>query len=284
MNDHETYLLLAAKRMTEPLTHDEETELERHLASCPDCRAIAAGMRRDDIRLRAVLAAPIPVAPRVRERVLAEAAGSRRSRWPVTLLLAAALALGLMAVPLIAGRFREPAASESPSASTAAVASSEAPSATVEVSPSVEPTQQPSAATVPPGTGPTVNANYVYFDRIDSVAARLEDGKPVGEWWRQTQVDGKTQSYAGPITCLVIDGNDAWLAGPATSATDGRSGLAIFFRLHDGGPNGAGDAARGYLSNPGQSLTTMQTWCETKYTQPEVTPLTSGDVSIDEGA
>ena len=74
MNDHETYLLLAAKRMTEPLTHDEETELEHHLASCPDCRAIAAGMRRDDVRLRAVLAAPIPVAPRVRERVLAEAA------------------------------------------------------------------------------------------------------------------------------------------------------------------------------------------------------------------
>ena len=136
MNDHETYLLLAAKRMTEPLTHDEETELEHHLASCPDCRAIAAGMRRDDVRLRAVLAAPIPVAPRVRERVLAEASGSRRSRWPVTLLLAAALALALMAAPLIAGRFREPAASESPSASTAAVEPSVRPSPAASNAPS----------------------------------------------------------------------------------------------------------------------------------------------------
>jgi len=286
MNDHETFLLLAAKRMTEPLTHEEETELERHLASCPDCRAIAAAMRRDDLRLRAELT-PVPVAPRVRERVLAEAAGSRRSRGPVALLLAAALALALMAVPLISGRFREPAASESPSASTAAVEPSVRPSPTASTIPPDASTSTsavpPSPPPLPPGTGPVVNASYRYGNRTDSVAARLDAGKPVGEWWRQTFVNGKLQSYGGPITCMVVDGKDAWLAGPATTATDGRSDLAILFRYHDGGPSGDGDRALGYLSNPGQTLKTMQTWCETRYTPTSPNALTSGEVSVDAG-
>lgn len=283
MNDHETFLLLSAKRVTDPLTRDEEAQLEAHLASCPDCRTIAAAMRRDDVRLRAALT-PVPVAPRVRERVLAEASGSRRPIGRIALLLAAALAIGVIGVPLIGSGSRDRAASEIPSASIAVVGPSATPSPSVPVSPSPDPSAPPSAALVPPGTGPSVNANYTYFDRIDSVAARLEDGKPAGEWWRQTKVGGTTQSYGGPITCLVIDGADAWLAGPATTATDGRSDLAILFRLHDGGPDGDGDSARGYLSNPGQTLTTMRTWCETRYTPAALTPLTSGDVSVEGGS
>ena len=90
------------------------------------------------------------------------------------------------------------------------------------------------------------------------------------------------QSYGGPITCMVVDGKDAWLAGPATTATDGRSDLAILFRYHDGGPNGDGDRALGYLSNPGQTLKTMQTWCETRYTPTSPNALTSGDVLVEE--
>ena len=277
MNDHETFLLLSAKRISEPLTRDEEAQVEAHLASCPDCRAIAAGMRRDDMRLHAALT-PVPVAPRVRERVLAEAAGGRRvGAGRLALLLAAALTLGVIGVPLIAGGSRGPAASELPSPSTGIVSSP-----TVSLTPSVEPSPPPpSAAALPAGTGPLVNANYTYFNRIDSVAARLKDGKSIGEWWRQTEVSGKTESYGGPVTCLVINGADAWVAGPATTATDGRKDLAILFRLHDGGANGD-DSARGYLTNPGQTLATMQTWCETRYTPADLTPLTSGDVSIEE--
>ena len=281
MNDHETFLLLAAKRMSEPLSLVEEAQLEAHLAACPECRAIAAGMRRDDVRLRAALT-PVPVAPRVRERVLAEASGSRRPTGRVALLLAAALALGLIAVPFIAGGSHQPAASEFPSPSSAAVSSSSASIAPTEA-PSPASVAPPSPAAVPSGSGSLVNANYTYDARTDSLAARLDAGKPVGEWWRQTPVSGKVQSYGGPITCMVVDGKDAWLAGPAATATDGRSGLAIFFRLHDGGPNGDGDTALGYLSNPGQTLTTMQTWCETRYTPTAMKPLTSGDVLVEPG-
>lgn len=285
MNDHETFLLLAAKSLSERLSREEEAQLEAHVAACPGCRSLMAGMRRDDMRLHAALT-PIPVAPRVRQRVLAEAAGSRRmAAGRFGLLLAAALALVVVAVPFIAGGSRGPAASELPSPSGAVVTASASPSRSA--SPSVSPAPSvdasappPSPATVPQGTGPLVNANYTYFDRIDSLAARLEDGKPVGEWWRQTKVAGKVESYGGPVTCLVIDGDDAWVAGRATTATDDREDLAILFRLHDGGPNGQGDSARGYLTNPGQTITTMQTWCETKYTPAALTPLTSGDVSV----
>ena len=274
MNDHETFLLLAAKSLSEPLRREEEAQLDAHIATCPDCRSIMAGMRRDDMRLHAALR-PVPVAPRVRERVLAEAAGrGRLAAGRLALLLAAALAIGVIGVPLIGGASRGPATSELPSPSIASV-----PSPTISLAPSVEPSPPPpSAAAVPTGPGPLVNANYTYFNRIDSVAARLKDGKPVGEWWRQTEVAGKTESYGGPVTCLVIKGADAWVAGPATTATDGRKDLAILFRLHDGGANG--DSARGYLTNPGQTLATMQTWCETRFTPAELTPLTSGTVSI----
>ena len=280
MNDHESFLLLAAKSLSEPISREEEAQLEAHVAVCRDCRSIVAGMRRDDMRLHAALT-PVPVAPRVRERVLTEAAGGRRvPPGRIGLLLAAALALGVLAVPFIGGGSQGPAASELPSPTVAAVQPSP-----ISLAPSVEPlSSPPSAAPVPTGPGPLVNANYTYFNRIDSVAARLRDGKPVGEWWRQTEVSGKMESYGGPVTCLVIKGADAWVAGPATTATDGRSDLAILFRLHDGGPNGKEDTARGYLSNPGQTLTTMQTWCETRYTPAELTPLTSGDVSINKGS
>ena len=288
MNDHEAFLLLAAKRILEPLTREEESDLEAHLASCPSCRAIATGMRRDDIRVRAALT-PVAVAPRVRDRVLAEAAGSRRPDTRLLLVLAAALVLALVGVPFIAGRptpdqgpTAVPSASVAsvgPSSSTPLATASESPSASVAPSPALEPS--PSIA-LPTGAGPFIAGTYTYGIRRDSLAARLKDGEVSGEWWRSTTVAGRPQSYAGPITCLVIDGKDAWLAGRVATATDGRTDLAIFFRLHDGGPGGDGDQAIGYLSNPGQTLTTMETWCATRYTPAGPFPLTSGDLVVEE--
>ena len=119
--------------------------------------------------------------------------------------------------------------------------------------------------------------------RRDSLAARLVDGRVVGEWWRSTKVGGNQESFGGPVTCLVIEGDDAWVAGRATTATDGETDHAIFFRLHDGGPDGAGDQAVGYLNNPGQTLATMEGWCQTKYTPAGPFPLTSGDLVVDAG-
>ena len=102
MTDHETFVMLAAKQIGQPLSAEEAAELEAHLAACHTCRSTAAGMRRDDIRLRAEMGVA-KVSPRVRRRVLDEAAGRRRIAPGILLGLAAALVLGVIGVPLMAG-------------------------------------------------------------------------------------------------------------------------------------------------------------------------------------
>ena len=80
------------------------------------------------------------------------------------------------------------------------------------------------ASPSPSEAGAFVAAAYTYGQRPprkDTVVARLEDGEPVGEWSRIMPADGSGDNWGGPITCLVFDGSDAWLAGPATTATDG---------------------------------------------------------------
>ena len=102
MTDHESFVLLAAKQLSEPLSSVEEDELAAHLAECPRCRSIAAGMRRDNNRLQAELGAA-PVSPRVRARVLDETTGRRRIDSRLLLGLAAVLLLGVVGVPFIVG-------------------------------------------------------------------------------------------------------------------------------------------------------------------------------------
>jgi hypothetical protein len=52
--------------------------------------------------------------------------------------------------------------------------------------------------------------------------------------------------FAGPVTCLSVDGSDAWIAGPITRTDAGRQDGATgaLVRVHDGGrPGGKGDLA-----------------------------------------
>ena len=105
MKDHESFLLLAAKQISERLSEEEEAALTDHIASCPSCRATMNAMRRDDILLRGELAAT-SVSPRVRRRVLEEAAGVRRFDWRVPLAIAATLLVAAAGVPLLVGGWR----------------------------------------------------------------------------------------------------------------------------------------------------------------------------------
>jgi hypothetical protein len=286
MNDHETFLLLAAKQLSEPLTASEEAALTTHLASCPSCRATTVAMRRDDILLRSELGVAT-VSSRVRRRVLDEASGVRHFDRRVILALAATLLLASISIPLLAGGrpTETPALASGPIAPTQPVVQVSAP---VSASPSpVEagaPSQSPSA--IPsPGSGPYVAGAYVYGSsppRRDTIAAHFE-GAPVGEWSRRLPATGAGDSYGGPITCLVIQGRDAWMAGPATTATDGTKDRAAMIHVHDGGSDGAGDRAFMWLSTEGQSLTTMEEWCRRRFLPADPLPLTSGDVVVDDG-
>lgn len=279
MTDHETYVLLAAKQISEPLSADEAAVLEAHLAVCPTCRSTAAGMRRDDIRLRAEVGTA-KVSPRVRRRVLDEAAGRRRIAPGIIIGLAAALVLGAVGVPLIAGG--RLALVPSPSVTT--------PSTSVAPTPSLSPSRSvvspsamaPAPSHSPTGSGAFVAGAYTYgltHPRRDTVAAHFE-GEAVGEWSRTIPATSEGESYGGPVTCLVISGSDAWLAGPATLATDGSTDRAALVYVHDGGLDGSGDQAMLWLTNPGQTLATVTTWCEDRFIPAPPFGLDTGDVVV----
>jgi hypothetical protein len=278
MIDHETFLLLAAKQLGEPLTDTEEAALQAHLASCPSCRATTVAMRRDDILLRGEIGAAA-ASPRVRRRVLDEASGVRRFDPRIVLALAATLLLASIGIPLLAGgRWADPTA---PTQSVAQVAppvsASPSPIATASSSPSA-----PSSL----GNGPYVAGAYVYGTtppKRDTIAVRLEGTRPVGEWSRTMPATGKGDVYSGPITCLVIDGKEAWIAGRATTATNGTRNRAVFIHVVDGGPKGAGDLAFLLLNVQGQTLATMEEWCQRKFVPADPYPLVSGDIVVDDG-
>ena len=150
----------------------------------------------------------------------------------------------------------------------------------------VEVHDDPSAASPSPSeAGAFVAAAYTYGQRPprkDTVVARLEDGEPVGEWSRIMPADGSGDNWGGPITCLVFDGSDAWLAGPATTATDGITEAAMI-HLHDGGPGGENNSALIWLAPQGQTITTVTNWCMTKFEPAELSPLTDGAVEVQDG-
>jgi len=78
-----------------------------------------------------------------------------------------------------------------------------------------------------------------------------------GSWTFQSR-----QTISGTITCLVVDGDDAYMFGPPTSGD-----LAAFLWVHDGGtPGAAGDLAVTWIEDPpGVSRydrDDMEGWCE----------------------
>ena len=279
MTDHETFVLLAAKQLSEPLSPTEEADLETHLAECPSCRSIATGMRRDNIRLHGELAAAT-VSPRVRARVLDEANNRRGIDRRLVLGLAAVLLISLLGVPFMVGGRNEATPPPSTIAALPSVGPTLSPAASLpEPSPSrVSPEPSPS----PSGSTAFVAGSYLYGTRPprrDNVTARFEAGKPAGEWSRISPADGSGNSYTGTITCLVIEGSTAWMAGPTTTATDGTEAALIV--VHDGGPDGEGDTALMWLTRGEQTLQTVTNWCVNQFT-PEgpPLPLTEGDVEI----
>jgi hypothetical protein len=279
MTDHETFVLLAARQISEPLSAEEEADLAAHLALCPPCRSTAAGMRRDEIALQAELGI-VTVAPRVRRRVLDEAARGRHLNKRLTLALAAALIVATIGGPFIAGSrfFSGPSPSPEEQSSTVAPVASSSRSQGIAPSSAVPPGVSP----IPSGLGPFVVGAYTYSDspRSGTVTAHFEDGRPVGEWSRRIPATGKGTFYGGPVVCLVVDGTDAWLAGPATTATDDTNDRAVLIYVHDGGPDGIGDAVVFWLTTPGQTLTTVEDWCRKRFLPTDPSPLTKGDIVV----
>jgi hypothetical protein len=114
--------------------------------------------------------------------------------------------------------------------------------------------------------------------RTVSLGAQATD--PVKGTWSYTR---PSDISFGTVTCLRVDGADAWLAGPATFSGGGLA--AVFIWVHDGGtPGSAGDAAFLWGSDPGETLDDMEALCENKTSSPwyELDPFTvvSGNLTI----
>ena len=132
----------------------------------------------------------------------------------------------------------------------------------------------------------TVSGAYSYTvapgsTRRDSVAARAGD-PPDGTWSRT--VPENERFLGGPITCLVVDGREAWLAGPVDEAAEGATGAAAFLYVRDAGEDGAGDLALTWIADPGQSLETMETWFRNRFIPADPYPLDDGDIEIRTGS
>ena len=88
---------------------------------------------------------------------------------------------------------------------------------------------------------------------------------------------GASSASTASITCLVIAGADAWLAGPGTTGPD----TGVFIHVHDGGvAGGAGDMATAFGQDPGQPLDELIGWCQTRSTEPPLFPVERGDVTV----
>jgi hypothetical protein len=85
------------------------------------------------------------------------------------------------------------------------------------------------------------------------------------------------QTHRGTVTCLVVDGQDAWLAGPGTSGPD----TGVFMHVHDGGtPGAADDLVTSWGQDPGQPFAELVEWCETKAEHVPLFTVDSGNVTV----
>lgn len=129
------------------------------------------------------------------------------------------------------------------------------------------------------GPAGTVAGHVTYYtgpDNIRMVTVTARDSDPVAGRWSWTN---RSMRLSGPLTCLVVDGPDAWMAGPTS---DGEG--AAFLWVHDGGsPGSLGDTAFAWLTDPGQTLGDMEQLCLTKETAPygfDPFPVEAGNVIV----
>jgi hypothetical protein len=132
-----------------------------------------------------------------------------------------------------------------------------------------------------------VTGTYTYFNAGDpvrwrTVSVNARATEPATGSWSWTTPLG---SAGGPVTCLRVDGADAWLAGPVT--TGDQPTPAVFLWVHDGGAPGTdGDTAFTWGADPGETLADMEALCESMTTSPYglgPNPVEAGNLTVHAG-
>lgn len=82
--------------------------------------------------------------------------------------------------------------------------------------------------------GPSVFGVTVQQDPLAYEAIRLTDGTVQGHWTYRYYEGGVLTSYSGPVTCLTVRGNRAWVGRPITVSSDpAQVGLGAWWQVAD---------------------------------------------------
>ena len=117
--------------------------------------------------------------------------------------------------------------------------------------------------------------NYTSFSGPKTVSLSAHGTTPVKGTW---SFRGGAATIGGPITCLVVDGSEAWLAGTRSGGETG-----VFIYLIDGGSPGTEDLAVTWVQDPDQSFDELQGWCESQFTDVPLFELDRGNLTVRAG-
>lgn len=137
-------------------------------------------------------------------------------------------------------------------------------------------------------TGPssTVAGYYTYHANNNPAAPRTLAVIATGGWFVKgtwTQINPETGAVlrSGLVTCLVTEGDDAWMAGPETYRAAGLyTAAGSFLHVHGPRPGEDDDSAVTWFGDPGQPLSEMIGWCRNQNTDIPLFPLVHGDVDV----
>ncbi len=84
--------------------------------------------------------------------------------------------------------------------------------------------------------GPSVFGVTVQQDPLAYTATRLADGTVRGRWRYDYWEAGRQTTFSGPVTCLSVSGNRAWIGGPVTESSDPTQvGRGAWWQVADNG-------------------------------------------------
>jgi hypothetical protein len=86
--------------------------------------------------------------------------------------------------------------------------------------------------------GPDVFGVTVQQDPLAYDATKFADGTVRGHWRYDYWEAGQETTFSGPVTCLSVSGNRAWIGGPISESSDPTQvGMGAWWQIAD---NGAG--------------------------------------------
>ncbi len=84
--------------------------------------------------------------------------------------------------------------------------------------------------------GPSVFGVTVQQDPLAYQATKRADGTVRGRWSYHYFEAGQETTFSGPVTCLTVSGNRAWIGGPVTASSDpAQVGMGAWWQVADNG-------------------------------------------------